>query len=515
MINKRMFCSVLSIASLGCSVAYAAPNKKPNIIFLMTDQWRKQSIGMLNEDPVSTPNLDKLGEECAVFYNATSANPVSGPNRACLMTGQYTWNNGLWANEASADPNGPSLGLSCKAAGYATGFIGKWHLNGVVDNVYDKSRRHGWDFWYQSIGHRPFEQPYVIGDATKPVSQYDKWAPTIETDQAIKFMDANKNQPFALTVSYNPPHQGGGVHFEERYIPGKRRGNGARTYGSSFVGPEKYEKPYMGKDYNADNFRKNLDLDFEYKISKYDEPDDFSTAAAGYMGSITSIDHEMGRIIDYLKANDLYDNTIIVITSDHGEMLCSHGVTGKSRWHEESIGVPLFVEFGDKIDRGLYGNPFNSIDVLPTILSLSGIDIPKEVDGFSFANNLKRGNMKGAPEYSFIEFNCGGIKEKAPRYWRGVYSSRYTYVVIGRNRYRADVDGAAIVLYDREKDPYQMNPIQRGKSAQYDKQMDKMHAALVKHLLEISDEYLTYYDDPKAILPTPNKTNFDPNAKKK
>ena len=172
------------------------------------------------------------------------------------------------------------------------------------------------------------------------------------------------------------------------------------------------------------------------------------------------------------------------------------------------MGVPCLVGWKGVIKPKLEIVVFNSIDLMPTLLGLSGLSIPQGVDGVDYSPLLLGKKFK-APEYAFTSFDFGGVEElKAPRYWRAVYTSRYTYVLCGMNQNRAFTkDG--LVLYDREKDPLQLNPIYKGMG--YDKTIDRLHAELVKHLDETGDPFIKeYWNNPDAGYPKLNKVTMDP-----
>lgn len=494
----------LGAASLMCSTAVfsqlqAAEKRKPNLIFVLADQWRKQALGYRNEDPVVTPNLDKFASWAFSFDNAVSCNPVSGPNRACLFTGKYPINNGVFANNVPLDPTEESsLGKICKAAGYKTAYVGKWHLNGEKDEVTDPTRQQGFDFWVQSIGHAPFSQKYFIADGNKDVKTYTtgEWAPTYETEVGIDFIEKNKDKPFCLVLSYNPPHTGGGKNFENRYQPGKSDKEGNHKYGYGYAGPAKYEALYTVKNYKKDSIRKNIQ-------TIRGGTDECFDVIPGYFGAITAIDNDFGTLMDYLQKNNLLENTIIVFTSDHGESMGSQGLMTKGTWFEESAGVPCIIGWKGKTVHQQSSEVFNSIDLMPSLVGMMHLSKPKSADGQDFSP-LLFGEKFIAPEFAFLSFDFGGIKElKEPRYWRTIYSKRYTYTLCGISSNRSFTkDG--IVLYDREKDPFQMHPLYKGMG--YDDVIERLHKELVANLTKTGDPFIEkYWNNPDPGYPKLNK----------
>ncbi len=505
---KNALCSGLAATAIIPS-ALAADKTKPNIIFVFADQWRKQALGFKGEDPVQTPNLDRFASWGFSFDNATSCRPVSGPNRACLMTGRYPINNGVFANSVPLDPATPTLGDACKAAGYATAYIGKWHLNGLNDHAATADRRHGFDVWVQSMGHMPFNQGYYIGDDPQRVYKKGIWAPTFETDTAIEFIDQNKDKPFCVVLSYNPPHTSGGLMFEDRWQPGKHNPDGSMKYGYGYGGPREYEALYTDVDYEKNPIRGNVQ---PMRKGKY--PDRSEGCIPGYFGAISAIDNDFGTLMAYLEKNNLLENTIIVFTADHGESMGSQGLMTKGTWFEESVGVPCIIGWKGKTVNKREKCVFNSIDLLPTLLGAAGVAKPAGIDGKDYSP-LIEGKKFTAPQYSFLSFDFGGVAElKAPRYWRAVYSERYTFVLCGMNSNRDEYTQDGMALYDRYEDPLQLRPIFKGMGQ--DKLMDEMFKTLAAQLKATNDPFIEeYWNNPNAGFPKLNHYTMDLDAYRK
>ena len=468
------------LGSLGCSsVLHGSISKKPNLLFVLTDQWRRQALGFMNEDSVLTPHLDRFAENAAVFTHAVSTVPVCTPDRAVLITGNYPLRNGVLANDMRLDENSQSLGVVCKKAGYRTGYVGKWHIDGKRGFTPPGKRRQGFDFWHKSIYHAPFNQPYYIQDNPEQI-KIEGWAPTYATDTAIGFMKEYRDHPFALVVSYAPPHNGGGKGMEDTYTPGILDENKKQTYGYGYKAPSEFEAPYRTEEFNSTPRRPNV----KPVKGKFES----APAMPGYFGAITALDHEFGRLMDHLKKSGLDKNTIVIFTSDHGEMMGSQGRMNKDIWYDEAAGVPCLIA-GKGIKAQRVDAPFGAVDVMPTLLGLMGIEKPS-MDGTDFSP-LLTGRKMDVPEFAFLCFYKGGAPENY-RQWRAVYSDCYTYVVVDDSPpYRATQipknGGAA--LYDRKADPFQQKPIYRGQGQ--DAMMDRMHAALTEHLKQQNDPFLS------------------------
>lgn len=200
--------------------------KKPNLLFIFADQWRRDAMGFMKKDEVITPNIDSFAEEALSFDNAMSACPLCSPNRATMFTGKYPISHGVWTNCKNGLNNvflkeeEITLMDVLKNNGYTTGYIGKWHLDlpesNLVENPKSGARdwdaytppgkkRHGVDYWYSYGAYDHHLEPHYWNDSEEMI-QVKQWSVEHETDRALEFIDKNKENPFALIVSWNPPH---------------------------------------------------------------------------------------------------------------------------------------------------------------------------------------------------------------------------------------------------------------------------------------------------------------------
>ena len=347
------------------SLAFVDPvlsQDKPNIILILTDQWRGQAIGAMNEDIVLTPRLDELASSGILFRNAYTTRAICGPSRACILSGQYPITTGVYGNSVRMSASSETLGTVAKANGYKTAYIGKWHLDGPDEGYVPPERRSGFDFWIMSNHHQPFNQPYYIQNSRNSVRKPDTWEPDWITDRAIEYINDSQDNPFAIVLSYGPPHTGGGSGFEDRWQPGKRDKNGEIDYGYGYAAPDEYEQMYP----DPENYPRRPNVE---AVGYYNDPS--WPTLPGYFGAITSIDYNIGRLVDSLKKYNQFENTIIFFTSDHGEMLGSQGRMTKGIWYEESVKIPAIVSYPAKIAPLDIKNMFSTIDIFPTRCSYS------------------------------------------------------------------------------------------------------------------------------------------------
>lgn len=465
--------------------------QKPNLLFVFADQWRRQAVGFMKEDPVLTPNIDNFAKESLVFDNATSSCPLCSPHRAALFTGKYPLSTGVFTNckpdlEIMLKPEEICIGDVLKEKGYNTGYIGKWHLD-VPEVRYDENpvsgasnwdaftppgpKRHGFDFWYSYGAFDKHLAPHYWRDTSEMI-KINKWSVEHETDVAIDYIKScGKDKPFALFLSINPPHS----PYDEV--------------------PEKYKAIYRDMDIKL---RPNViveDVKCHTGEVMKSGKDNIIEAAKNYFAAITGIDENFGRLIDELKRKGLYENTIIVLSADHGDMMGSHGMMAKHVWYEESIGIPYIMRWPQKIKSGRTDALLNSMDVMPTLLGLMGFSVPDSVEGTDFSKVLTE-NQEDRVTSAFISAYPGrdifvkAFSEKGANIleygWRGVKTKKYTYVI--NKGYFPEDNELERLLFDNESDPYQLNPI-KIQNPKENPIACELENELKKHIHKINDPF--------------------------
>jgi len=461
------------------STATVQAKPQPNILFIMADQWRRQALGFMKQDIVSTPNLDKFATQGTVCMNALSTVPVCSPNRSCLFSGKYSLNNGVLCNETTLMARNQTLGEFCKAAGYQTAYMGKWHMGFRAEPGSDNSYippeiRHGFDDWFAEMTHEPFAQPFYINDAKKRVAQ-EGWEPDILANHAIGYLGRrDKTKPFCMVVSFGPPHTGGGPGFEGRFIPGKETKPNGNPSNYGYSAPAEYEALYEmgGKCYNRP-IRGNVPEIEGFERSK---------AIQGYFGALTSIDTAIGRVLAEVDKQDLTKDTIVVFLADHGDMMGSHGRFGKDQYYQESSGIPMIFRYPGHIPVTKYDGVVGSIDVTPTLMGVAGVPA-HGTDGNDLSAVLT-GKSSRQPEFAYGSFFKGGFPENS-RMFRSITTNRYTYAL---NHGPYDQQFGPEVMFDFQKDPLEMNPIKRGHGQ--DALMDEFKKRLTVHLNDLHDPFI-------------------------
>ncbi|MBY0504536.1 MAG: sulfatase [Bryobacteraceae bacterium] len=434
--------------------AFAPARRRPNVVFLLMDQWRAQAFGYRGDPNAHTPHIDALAAESFEFTHAVSGLPVCSPYRASLMTGQYAVRHGLVVNDVELKPSGPTLGECFRQAGYATGYIGKWHLYGSPDGQAERRTmyipppsRMGFEYWKVcECTHNYNRSLYYAGDDHAP-RYWDGYDAIAQTADACSFIrqHAAGSSPYFLAVSVGPPHD---------------------PYGTA---PPDYRALYENRQLTL---RENVPEDHREEAIKN---------LRGYYAHIAALDGCVRDLRKAVQESGAADDTIFVFTSDHGDMLESQGLHHKQLPWDESLRVPFLVRypraFPPKARRS--HTPIDAPDIMPTLLGLAGLKIPDSVQGQDHSP-LIRGQRKDAAEpaallnlpASFSVVRRMGIAE-----YRGVRTPRYTYV--------RSINGPWL-LYDNERDPWQKrNLVERDPALR--SRMDRKLDALLK---QAGDEFL-------------------------
>lgn len=465
--------SCLAALPIG-SNAQSADNseQRPNIIYVFPDQFRNDACGFWRQkgfkeyrkakgDPTITPNLDRFARESLVLSSAQSNSPVSSPHRAMLMTGMYSAEkNGVPVNcntgspKSSLNPNAATIGDVFSQNGYDCAYIGKYHLDTPTPNdpqrpgkyvqdaevVWDaytpKELRHGFNYWFSYGTFNEHKNPHYWDNEGRK-HQPHEYSPIYEAKKAIEYMKNVGNvrdtgKPFLMMIGMNPPH--------EPY--------------SSF-------RDCMEEDYNL---YKDMPMDSLLRPNVVNRSLPKVNSTPYYFANVTGVDRAFGMILDALKELGLDKNTIVVFTSDHGELMCSHGeaTEAKNMPYSEAMNVPFILRYPGKVEPRVDSMLLSTPDIMPTLLGLSGLEkyIPEEVQGTNYSGLFFNSNTKLLRPQGALFFKQadGQIVSngEATNYFpvaRGIKTAKYTLAF----EIRKDMKLKRTYLFDDENDPYQLN----------------------------------------------------------
>lgn len=475
--NRREFMAAaggigISMAISGCASkgrrqGQAANAGKPNLLFIFTDEhpakgWAR-GISLLK-----TPNMERLAQGGVTITNCISNNPICVPYRATLFTGLHGHQNGFVNNHADfpLGKDWDSWPKVLKSAGYTMGYIGKWHLYpGCEDPVWKTNKngeiaepasitppefRHGFDdLWIQSSNHNSPRHTYVW-DKDGRYKKIDGYAPEFLTTRLIEFVEENKDRPFCGVLSLLPPHP-----------------------------------TYAGAKENWTDYYNSIETPFWENVPLQDRTPKNMADLKDFYAQISSVDQEFGRILDKLDELGLADNTIVVFTSDHGDLHYAHGEKWKRYPYEESICVPFILRYPPKVPAGKSDDLLlGTIDIAPTLLGLSGFGdkIPHGMQGMDLSRRICSG--KGdEPDSQFILYNLPEethyIIQKQPtlKDYRGVRTKRWTFTL---QKDPATGNISPWHLYDNQADLLQLNNL--CDDAKYKDLRDELGEKIRRHL---------------------------------
>lgn len=447
--TRRQFLKNVAASGLGLGLGgnlmanaeKTTATKRPNLIYVFADQLGYNHCGYGGSKNARTPNIDRLASEGVSFVNAVSTMPVCSAYRASLFTGKYPTSTGMVINELRMNPNHRCIAHVLTEAGYETAYIGKWHLYAAeLGNHVDPKNsftppgpdRLGFDGYWAAYGfHHEYYNTYYHTDSPQKIFHGEGvYEPDAQTDLAIERIKqaAGKNQPFALFLSWGTPHD-----------PWT---------------PSNVPKEYL------DRFK---DAEFPNPPNYKDENDPYSDAwgrinAKGrqslaewkriYYAMTANVDWNLGRLLEAVKQAGLDDNTLIVFTSDHGEMFGAHGRRNKNIFYDEACRVPFLMRWNGRISAGSVSDScLGTVDIMPTVLSLLDLSIPAAVEGTDLAH-CALGKPGPEPAAAFLQNTGACAAWENGHEWRAFRDKQYTYAVYRRDR--------SELLFDNTADPYQM-----------------------------------------------------------
>ena len=454
----------------------AAAEEKPNVIYIFADQLRADTLGYAGDAKAITPNIDKFARQSMRFTNAVSVMPVCAAYRASLITGKYPSSHGLVINEVNMNPNHRTIAHVLGDAGYDLGYVGKWHLNDQHGRPTPKGpERMGFDGFWAAYGfnHRSFGSYYFTDGPDGELQRVDlggKYGPAEFTTLAMNYIDkaARQKKPFALFLSWNPPHD----PWNQKNVP---RENYAKFKNVPFGLPDNFKSTadaymdrYPGLAFQGKQWRKAfLDGGLEECLRCY-------------YAMVNSLDEQFGRIAQQLDKLGIANNTIVVFTSDHGEMFGSQGRMYKLTFYDEAARIPLLVRYPDGVNSGLSDVCINTPDIMPTLLGLAGLnaDIPKDIDGSDLSFVL-RGEPGKEPAAAFMQGMGHTYQWRDGFEWRAVRDQRFTYA-----KYRRD---GKELLFDRREDPGSKNNV--AGDASYKQDLERLRGFMATKMKELNDGF--------------------------
>ncbi|MFB6136367.1 MAG: sulfatase [Halobacteriaceae archaeon] len=412
---------------------------QPNVVFVFADQMRASAMGCAGDPNVRTPALDGMAQEGVHFEHAYTPYPVCSPARGSILTGRYPHDHGVVGNtylKLRLPTETTTVAEAFREEGYRTGYVGKWHLDGTKEGpgfVPPGPRRQGFDYWKGfNRGHQHLQgHPHFDRDGN--VEWEEGYQPEIQTDLAIDFVEGASDDPFFCMMSWGPPH-------------------------TPFEAPAEYSDLYDPAE-----------LELRENVPE-EEREEVRETLPEYYGMVTSLDEQLGRVLDALEREGVADETIVVFTSDHGEMMGSQGMWHKGNPEEESVHVPLLVRYPDELPAGERSEAFvNLVDLFPTLASFAGAPVPDGVQGRDLADHFRDPAGVDGPTETYVE---GAVP--FDHAWRAVRSAEGLLAV--------DEDFEATHLYAGD-DEYQRDNL----AGEDDELEERLRESLYEWMYETDD----------------------------
>ena len=443
--NKLIYGGLLAISALtGCMEPVT--EKPLNIVYIMTDDHTAQMMSCYDKRYMDTPNLDRIANEGVRFTNSFVANSLSGPSRACMLTGKHSCENKFYDNSTCVfDSSQQTFPKLLQKAGYQTALIGKWHLESLPT---------GFTYWEIVPGQGDYYNPDFITQTNDTIQRHG-YITNLITDDAIDWMEnkRDKEKPFCLLIHHKAIHRNWMADTC----------NLALYEDKEFTLPDNFFDDYEGRPAAAAQEMAN------WKFQRY---------MRDYMKTVKSLDDNVGRVLNYLEENGLLDNTLVVYTSDQGFYMGEHGWFDKRFMYEESMRTPLIMRLPKGFDRkGDITEMVQNIDYAPTFLELAGVKVPEDIQGESLLPLLKGKKPAGWRKSLYYHFYEYPAEHMVKRHY-GVRTDPYKLI-----HFYNDID--AWELYDLEKDPAEMHNVINDPA--YSEVLADMQAELKKLQIQYND----------------------------
>ena len=472
---------------------------RPNILIIYPDQMRSDAMGCAGNPVVKTPHIDRLADEGVHFTEAYTSYPICCPFRASMLTGKYAQGHGMIQNHFPLRGDQTFLAEVLRDAGYRTGYVGKWHLEGgPKPGFVPPDRRFGFEHFVGFNRGHEYQKSIFFDDSGQAYFS-KRYEPDYQTDQIIDFIEeaasAEDGKPFFGYVSYGPPHFPMNMpeYLRNLYDPE------TVPLPVGVPNPKLQEEVQnqRNKDYCGGDPKARHHSHAAYDTKPPGEPEteaEIRQFIAEYYGMIHNIDQNVGRILNRLDALDIAGDTMVIFLSDHGDMLGQHGsFCGiKNQPYRAAMQVPLIIRYPARFAPGQKTDAMVDVgvDMMSTLLDLCGIPVPEGVHGESYLPVLdgKAAEARDAIMYQVFTQIDGNPGEFAPYAQRGIRTRDWLYV---RHKDRR------VKLYDLQNDYYEQKNLVE--DAQHTALMDAFDARIAEHMRTTGDDW-----DMAADFPPPD-----------
>jgi N-acetylglucosamine-6-sulfatase len=437
-------------------LAQSSQRKQMNIIFILADDHRYDAMGFMNRiKGLQTPGMDRLAREGAHIKNAFVSTALCSPSRASILTGQYAHTHTVVNNESPLPANLKFFPQYMQQKGYQTAFFGKWHMGNTDDQP-----QTGFDHWLSFQGQGVYYNPVFNINGKRIKQPEGSYTTDLLTDNTIQWLnDRDKKKPFFVYLSHK------GVHAE--FYPAKRH-EGKYASMPIICPPSMYltatdssktfgipTAPATAVNYrDIPNWVRRQRYSWHGVDYMYHGQIPFDDFYHRYLETLMAVDESIERVVNWVKEQGLDQNTMVVYMGDNGFSFGEHGLIDKRHAYEESMRVPMLVWAPGMVKPGsVVEQNIMNVDLAPTFLELAGISKPADMQGFSFGDILRGGNVAWSRKNVFYEYYWESAFPQTPTMF-AIRTSQYKYIY---NHGGWDINE----LYDLQKDPWEMNNLIR------------------------------------------------------
>jgi arylsulfatase A-like enzyme len=429
-----------SLLLCGAFRPVAGQRSRPNIVFVITDDQRADSLGITGHPVAKTPHIDSLAREGVIFRNFFTTTPLCSPSRASFLTGQHARRHKVVNNDRLGhDVISHTLETfprRLREAGYETAFIGKWHMG------FDDSRRPGFDHWISFKGQGAYLDPVVNINGRQ--AQLDGYMTDWLNRWALEFVTRKRSKPFLLYLSHKAVHV--------PYLPARRHESlyaGAKHVPPPSAGEDLSGKPVLRRAVEPADWATVEGVAPEPPESRRGRPRDPDSIVRDQLRTLAAVDEGVGQLLRALRRRAQLDDTIFIFTSDNGYLLGEHGQFDNKRFaYEESIRIPFIIRYPRLARPGRAVEALTlNIDVAPTLVELAGAEPLEAAQGRSFVPLLRGENAQWRDSF-LAEYYLEKVAPRAPT-WQAIRTTRWKYI------HYPELEGMD-ELYDLQADPHEM-----------------------------------------------------------
>ncbi|MDF2959751.1 MAG: hypothetical protein K0S39_1486 [Paenibacillus sp.] len=445
--------------------------KQPNLVYVFADQLRADVLGYAGDDKAHTPHIDRFASQSMDFKNAVSVYPVCAPYRASLFSGKYPSSTGMVINEIRNMPDPDAIGHVLTDNGYQTGYVGKWHLYNHSTDHSDMTNHYvppgpyrlGFDGFWATYGFNHLYKKgfYFKDDFVR--HDIEGYEPDTQTDLAVEYLESvDREKPFALFLSYGTPHDPWTWD------------NAPDDFADMFRDVQFDDPPNFSGEASADVF---WNARFSKEWVKENWIPKRNSFKQVYYSMVANLDANFGRLMAALDRLGLSEDTIVVFTSDHGEMWGAQGRIAKKIFYDEAARVPFLMRWPSRIAEASQTDVcLNTPDIMPTLLDLLQLPIPSSVEGNSVRPQIL-GEAGPEPEAAFLQGLGHTYQWADGDEWRALRDKQFTYARM--------IDGREF-LFDHMNDPYQLMNL--AAEPAFFELLEKYREMLCRKMDELNDE---------------------------